>query len=276
MARVPTSGGALWLKAVPPLFAREPGVLRLLTERLPGTVPGLVVVDEASEGTRFLMEDAGSVPDEIDDADPPRLAALLADLQLRSLDLLPHLATAGCADRSPERLASELARMATDGFELDLLDSDERAALQRALPEVTDRLLALSAGPLPTVLVHGDFHAWNVARATDWSMDDAVVIDWTDAAIGPAGVDLATLLPASVNGPARARVRRGYASVWAAHLSAPLLEVEAAVAATVPAAHVVQALAYDELLRAIEPETRWPLSGAMARHLRALLMPMSV
>jgi hypothetical protein len=43
------------------------------------------------------------------------------------------------------------------------------------------------------------------------------------------------------------------------------------VAATVPAAHVVQALAYDEILRALEPAARWQLSGAMASHLRALL-----
>jgi hypothetical protein len=271
VARVPATDGMLWVKAVPAIFDREPTVLSVLADRLPGRVPRVLAVRAASEGTCFLSEDAGTVPDDVDDGDPPRLAALIADLQLRTMDLLPRLAEAGCADRSAELLASELARMAEDGAELGLLDATERAALQRLVPEATDQLHALSEGPLPTVLVHGDFHAWNVARKPGWSLDEAVVIDWTDAAIGPAGVDLTTLLPPTADEPTRAAVRRAYASVWAAQLGAPLHEVEAAVAATRPAAHVLQALAYDEILRAIEPATRGPLAGAMAQRLRALL-----
>lgn len=270
VARVPATGGALWLKAVPPIFAREPAVVCLLAEHLPARVPRLFAT-EAADGSRYLTEDAGVVPDDVDDGDPPRLAALIADLQARTLDLLPRLAAAGCADRSPARLASELGRIAGDGMELDQLDVTERATLQRLVPEVTEGLLALVGGPLPAVLVHGDFHPWNVARTPGWSLDDAVVLDWTDAAIGPAGVDLATLLPVSADESARRLVRRGYASVWAARLDLAPSKVEAAVAAAVPAAHVAQALAYDEILRCIDPDTRWPFTGAMASHLRALL-----
>jgi aminoglycoside phosphotransferase (APT) family kinase protein len=275
VARVPATGGALWLKAAPPIFAREPAVLGVLAERLPGRVPRVLAADDAGPGSCFLMEDAGAVPDEPDDADPPRLAALIADLQVRTLDLLPQLVAAGCVDRSPARLADELTRMAEDGMELDLLDPAERATLHRVLPRVCDGLLALADSPLPTVLVHGDFHAWNVVRTAGWSIQDAVVIDWTDAAIGPAGVDLTTLLPASADEPARSRVLTDYAAVWAAHLGLPEQEVEAAVAATVPAAHVVQALAYDEILRAVERSPGSELSGAMAERLRALLAAVS-
>jgi aminoglycoside phosphotransferase (APT) family kinase protein len=272
VASIPTNRGTVWLKAVPAIFAREPAVLALLGERLPGRVPAvLATADEDAGGARFLSEDAGTVPEDVDDADPPLLAALIADLQVRTLDLLPRLAAAGCADRSPARLATELARMADDGIELDRLDSDERAALKRSVPELTDRRLALSAGPLPTVLVHGDFHAWNVTRKAGWSGDDAMVIDWTDAAIGPAGVDLTTLLSAAADESSRTRVTQAYASVWAEHLALPLADVAAAVAATGIAAHVVQALAYDEILRAIEPATRSALAGAMAGRLSALL-----
>jgi hypothetical protein len=275
VARIPATGGAVWLKAVPPIFAREPAILALLGERLPGRVPAvLAAAEEAGGGAYFLTEDAGTVPDAVDDADPPLLAALIADLQVRTLGLLPRLTAAGCADRSPGRLATELARMAEEGIELDLLDADQRAALKNSLPELTDRLLALSASPLPNVLVHGDFHAWNVTRKPGWSGNDAVVIDWTDAAIGPAGVDLTTLLSATADEAARRRVTQAYASVWAHHLALPLADVEAAVAATEVAAQVVQALAYDEILRAIEPATHSALSGAMATRLRALLEAM--
>jgi hypothetical protein len=272
VARVPATGGALWLKAVPPIFAREPAVLEVLGGRLPGLVPVVFARgDETGGGSRFLTEHAGPVPDDVDDSDLPRLASLIADVQVRTLDLLPQLAGAGCADRSPARLAAELARMAEDGFEIDLLKADERAVLSGLVPEISDRLRALSDGPLPTVLVHGDFHAWNVVRAAGWSHGEAVVIDWTDAAIGPAGVDLTTLLRADVDDASRARVMLAYSTVWAEHLSLPLARVEAAVAATETAAHVVQALAYDEILRALEPQARPPLAGVMAQRLRALI-----
>jgi hypothetical protein len=271
VARVPTSGGSMWLKAVPPFFAREPGVLRLLDERLPGRVPAVVAADETAVETRMLLADAGPVPDEVDPHDRPRLAALLADLQVRSLDLLPRLTAAGCADHSPTQLGVELARMAEEGVELDQLDAQERAALRRLVPQLTDQLLALSSGPLPTVLVHGDFHPWNVARPSGWAASDAVIIDWTDAGIGPAGVDLTTLLPQTADETARREVRRAYAEVFATHLGIPLSTADAAVDATAVAAHVIQALAYDVILRGVEPAAAWSLSGAMAGRLRALL-----
>jgi aminoglycoside phosphotransferase (APT) family kinase protein len=271
VARVPTSGGSMWLKSVPPFFAREPAVLRLLAERLPGRVPPVVAADETAVETRLLLADAGHVPDEVAARDRPRLAALLADLQVRSLDLLPRLAAAGCADHSPAQLAVELARMVEEGVELDLLDTQERAQLRRLVPELTDQLLALSGGPLPTVLVHGDFHPWNVARAPGWAASDAVIIDWTDAGIGPAGVDLTTLLPETAGEAARREVRRAYAEVFATHLGISLSVADAAVGATAVAAHVIQALAYDVILRGVEPAAAWSLSGVMAARLRALL-----
>ena len=271
VARVPATGGTLWLKAVPSIFRREPEVLTVLAGRLPGRVPGVFATDEGSDDLRFLLHDAGPVPDEVDAGDPPRLAALLADLQVQTTDLVPRLVSAGAADRSPARLASDLARVADDGVELDLLEPAERARLRRLVPRLTDQLLALADGPLPEVLVHGDFHPWNVARPLGWSSEAAVVIDWTDAAVGLAGVDLVSLLPRTATAGDRAPVTRAYAEVWAGALGVRLPEVEAAVVAARPAGHVVQALAYDEILRAMEPATRWQLAGAMAGHLRAVL-----
>ncbi|MGZ4614871.1 MAG: aminoglycoside phosphotransferase family protein [Actinomycetes bacterium] len=271
VARVPATGGALWLKAVPTFFRREPAVLDVLAERLRSRVPRVFAVDAGQAAVRFLVEDAGAVPGEVTDEEPAQLAALLADIQIRALDLLPALEAAGCANRSPARLSTELARITEDGFELSLLEPTERATLRQQLPRLADQLLALADGSLPEVLVHGDFHPWNVVRSPGWSLRDAVIIDWTDAAIGLAGVDLVTLLPRPTRDGDASRILRSYASVWETHVGAPLHEVEAAVAATVPAAHVAQALAYDEILRSIEPLTRWQLAGAMAGHLRALL-----
>jgi hypothetical protein len=270
VARVPATGGALWLKAVAPMFRREPPVLAVLASGVPGRVPAVFAAQDGPAGALFLLGDAGPVPDEVAEGDRVRLAGLLADLQVKTLDLLPRLRAAGCADRSPAALCAGLARVAEDGFELDQLTPTERVNLRNGIPRLTQQLLSLDKATLPEVLVHGDFHPWNVARPPAWSLAEAVVIDWTDAAIGPAGIDLATLVPRSADDQAQAAVRRSYASVWADELGTSLAAAEAAVAATRPAAHVLQALAYDEILRQVEPSARWPLSGAMAGHLRAL------
>ena len=270
VARVPANGGALWLKAVAPRFRREPPVLAVLASGLPGRVPAVFAAQDGPGGARFLLEDAGPVPDEVAEGDRVRLAGLLADLQVKTLDVLPRLRAAGCADRSPAALCAGLARVAEDGFELDLLTTTDRVNLRNQIPRLTQQLLGLAEATLPEVLVHGDFHPWNVARPPAWSLAEAVVIDWTDAAIGPAGIDLGTLLPRSADDQAQAAVLRSYASVWADELGTSLDAAEAAVTATRPAAHVLQALAYDEILRQVEPSARWPLSGVMAGHLRAL------
>lgn len=270
VARVPATGGALWLKAVAPMFRREPAVLAVLASGVPGRAPAVFAAQDGPDGARFLLGDAGPVPDEVAGDDPVRLAALLADLQVKTLELLPRLRAAGCADRSPAALCTGLARVAEDGFELDLLSTAERINLRARVPRLTQQLLSLAEATLPEVLVHGDFHPWNVARPPAWSLADAVVIDWTDAAIGPAGIDLATLVTRTADDEARAAVLCSYAAVWADELGVSLDAAESAVTAARPASHVLQALAYDEILRQVEPSARWPLSGAMASHLRAL------
>jgi hypothetical protein len=167
VARIPTAQGWVWLKAVPPLFDREPGVLEVLGQRAPGRVPRLLAVARDEHGARFLMQHAGVVPDEVDDRQRPALARLLArvlaELQVSTVDLLPRLAAAGAADRSPAALAVELDGMLVDGVELGRLDPVELSELRRRLPELTENLFALADGPLPQVLIHGDYHPWNVA-----------------------------------------------------------------------------------------------------------------
>ncbi|MFN0282733.1 MAG: aminoglycoside phosphotransferase family protein [Kineosporiaceae bacterium] len=289
VARVPVVGGLVWLKAVPPVFAREGPVLAALGEllaglprtgpdgvRLPRVPDVLGTRDDGPAGALLLLADAGTIPDGVAPGEAARLAAGLARLQVVTAGHVLDLAGAGLDDRTPAVLATGIARLAEDAVELDRLDGDERAALRRAVPRWQDRLLALAGSPLPVVLVHGDLHPWNVARAAGWVDGDEVLIDWTDAAVGVAGVDLVTLarLDPRTGSPAgdgtATAVVDAYSTVWAGALGLGLDAVRAAVRAAVPAGWVVQALAFDGILRAVEPVLRPQNAGALADNLRRL------
>lgn len=59
--------------------------------------------------------------------------------------------------------------------------------LAEASPPVADALDALSDAVVPTSVLHGDAHAGNTVGV------DPVIIDWSDAVIGPAAADLELL-----------------------------------------------------------------------------------
>jgi aminoglycoside phosphotransferase (APT) family kinase protein len=95
---------------------------------------------------------------------------------------------------------------------LDRLGARDVRRNMRILAELHARLHALPVPPgLPTpyadgaALLHGDLHPGNVIL----SKDGPVVIDWTNACAGPAGVDLATawLLIACAGLPESRRAR---------------------------------------------------------------------
>jgi aminoglycoside phosphotransferase (APT) family kinase protein len=66
-----------------------------------------------------------------------------------------------------------------------VIASERREGLVDGLSAAVARIARLG---LPETLVHGDFHTDNVALAGD----RAVIIDWSDAAIGSPAVDLVT------------------------------------------------------------------------------------
>jgi hypothetical protein len=290
VARVPitTPDGrptVVWLKAIPAHFHREAAVLPFLGAalrdltgagpdgvRLPGVPPVLGARQDGADGALLLLADVGDIPDDVAPDDPVRLAAGLARLQAATAPQLERLRVIGeLDDRSPVALADGLARLIDDGPEFDRLDPGERANLVAALPQWRDRLLALADGPLPTVLLHGDFHPWNVARVPGWSDGDEVIIDWTDAAVGVAGADLVTLLRPDVAPLGRTVVVDSYSRVWSQALGVSIATCRSAVDAAIAAGYVVQALAYEGILRTVDPASRWQNGGALAENLRALI-----
>jgi hypothetical protein len=283
VVEVPTASGRYWLKAVPAHFAREPAVVDAVAvasgpSRADGVVmPRLPVVlaaaDEPGGGARMLLADAGPVPDDVLPGERGRLAAGFARLQASTAGLVPLLASrAGLDDRSRAALARGLARLADHGVDLDRLSVDERTALRAGLDEQSDRLLALAGTGLPPLLVHGDYHPWNAVRAPGWADGEEVAIDWTDASVGVAGLDLVPLAGLRADDEVDAGpVVDAYVAALAEELGERRAGVRTAVVAALPAAWLVQALAYEGIVRAAEPVSAHESAGCQERSLRGWL-----
>lgn len=86
----------------------------------------------------------------------------------------------------------------------------------------------------------------------------------------PAGADLTTLVPSEPDEALAGRIRAAYADVWARRLGLDPAVALAAVTEAAVAGHVVQVLAFEEIIR----ETAGGggvYSRAIPRHLRALV-----
>ncbi len=282
VGEVRTTAGSLWVKALPPYFAREARVVDALGDLvdrgrsdgipLPGVPRVVARRDDVGGGVLMVTTDVGPVPDDVLPGERERIAAGLARLTAASASDVPRLVRdARLDDRTPWALAAGLARLAEDGVELGLLDADERTALRAAVPRWTDRLLELASSGLPAVLTHGDYHPWNVARHPGWAAGEETAIDWTDAAVGVVGTDLQPVLGRTPDAVSRNGVVGAACTAWATGLGADLTVVRRAVEAALPAAAVVQALAYETIQRASEPALRWDAAGAQAANLRLLL-----
>ena len=283
VVEVPTATGRHWLKAVPAHFAREPAVIAGVTgasaaDRVAGVaLPRLprVVGHQVEPGgaVRMLMTDAGPVPDDVLTGERERLAAGFARLQAATAPRLDLLAArAGLDDRTPAALAEGLAALTDHGVELDRLSAQERTALTTRLDADRDRLRALAGTGLPPLLVHGDYHPWNAVRAPGWADGEEVALDWTDASVGVAGLDLVPLAGLRASGEVDAGpVVDAYVEALADALGEPRRRVRGAVLDALPAAWLVQALAYEGIMRAAEPASRHEFAGCQERSLRGWL-----
>ena len=144
--RLPLADGAAWLKVVPPFFAHEGGVLRLLQDS--GVVPPLLGTD----GGRMLL---GDVPG-VDQYRAPTeflgpMVDMLVDLQVAWIGRVDSLSTAGANDwRPPTFIGAAIDVVRRDGAALSEV---ERTSLGRLVDGLEGRFAALAECGLPDTLV---------------------------------------------------------------------------------------------------------------------------
>ncbi len=238
--RLPTTGGAAWLKVVPPFFDHE-GVLLEALAGGPVAVPALL----ARDGPRLLLDE---IPGE-DRYDAPleeRLAMVdgLVRLQAAWASRTAELLDLGLPDwRGPS-----LARAITAVVERDGpgLGRDDRDVLHGFVADLPGRTAAVDACGLPDTLVHGDFHPGNVRG----DGTTATLLDWGDAGVGHPLLDQPSFLAGVADTADAATVRARWADAWRSTL--PAADPERAAALLAPIAAARQAVVYRRFLDGIE------------------------
>lgn len=183
--RLPTSGGPVYLKAVPDFFAREGHLTHWLHALNKGAAPQ--VLKHSPEQRIFLMRSAGQ--DKVEASSARSAVELLATVQRQTETHTHELLALGCLDRRCSVLKTHVQDLLNDEKALsvkDLLGPEERIHLKNALPALLDLLDELDHSPIAPTLLHGDLHLGNVVAHEG----HLTFLDWSDGAIGHPFLDM--------------------------------------------------------------------------------------
>lgn len=263
-ARVSTAdGGAAWFKAVFPRFDKEVAITRFLDTQVPGVVPTVIAADEG-EGW-LLLDDVGGGPIGFD-ANEEQLAASigrLVGIQVGLVGREEQLRAAGVPDRPLLRLADDIEAAMRDPGEIEG-PAVEAARLEAVLDWVREQAGWLNAFNLPTMLLHGDFHVFNIIERDG----RPVIIDWSDAAISHPLLEVGPWFghPKAPGDPERSW------STWLAALSSlgPVEALRGERQRVLALASGYQLVSYAAIVRNLEPANRYQLSDGV-REFWALL-----
>ena len=252
--RIPTRGGRVWLKAVPDFFAHEGAVIDWIGVPV---APRLIDLDL---GRVLLADIEGPTNHEV--RDPVALSPmveLLTGLQRRALDRLPELIAVGVPDRGLPTVVDRVAAVTEQWG--SAIEPAERRSLDAVVAGLPARVAAIAACGVPDTLVHGDFHAGNVAGRPG----DYVILDWGDSFVGhPLLDELAFVerLPPAVQTAARG----WFVDAW--RRVVPGCHPARAIELLEPVAVLEAAAMYARFCAAIEPDERVYHASDVVRMLR--------
>ena len=187
------------------------------------------------------------------------MVELLTGLQRRALDRLPELVALGVPDRRLSTVVDRVSAVLEQWG--SAIEPAERRSLEAVVAGLPARVAAIVDCGVPDTLVHGDFHAGNVAGRPG----EYVILDWGDSFVGhPLLDELAFVerLPPAVQIAARGwfvdawrRAVPGSQPARAIELLEPLVSLEAAAM-------------YARFCAAIEPDERIYHASDVVRMLR--------
>jgi Ser/Thr protein kinase RdoA (MazF antagonist) len=130
----------------------------------------------------------------------------------------------------------------------------DRGRAEAVVAWVERQAIDLERLGLPTTLVHGDFHAGNVAR----HQGRLVVFDWSDAVVGHPLMDAAAWIWEAPDEAALSTRWETWVDAWSSRIPASELRPRLDQVLGVGAAH--QLISLDGILRAMEPALRHSLA----------------
>lgn len=234
---VPTTGGTVWLKSMPPAVMHEAGLYAVLQRRVPRSILPPLGVD-ADHGWLLLPDAGGSLHDRHAEDELPQALHTYGTVQLSLAPHVDELLATGTADMRPERMPErfdEALAFATTYARRQREDIGDLVALR---PRYRYWCAELVAFGRPASLDHNDLHAANVIG----SATHPRFCDWGDAVVAHPFASLLTPLD---NAPAekRDRLRDSYLSAFGGPFE---LHAEAALAIRV--ALVARALVWLRVL----------------------------
>jgi aminoglycoside/choline kinase family phosphotransferase len=224
-----------------------------------------VLATEPEEGW-LLLDDLGARTVERDggEADwraaPPQLVAIQRAMEER----IGELEALACPRRPLADLPGEIQRIVTEGPRLPGVSLDVSSAAA-AVERTRAAVAAVGRLGLPDTLVHGDFHAGNVAL----SDGRTVIFDWSDAAIGNPLVDAVTWLDRIDDPAVRDRTWEAFAAAW----SLPEDPDRSLHDAALTAGAAYQVVSYAGILRNLEPARRLENADGLEDYLGRLVAP---
>jgi hypothetical protein len=274
----PTKQGDLFLKATNPMFGPEPEITRLLGEHFPANIPQTVAI-EPSRHLTMTRDFQGTLL--VEDLDPKHWEIMIetyANIQRRIESRSEELLTMGCWDRRILVIAAQIDELIADtepmqigsdryGFTRE--DYDELVSLAPRLRISCDELAQIG---IPPTLVHGDFHAMNVAMHGD----TPIFFDWSDASVGHPFIDLVSLFEdgdvLADTPDQRDYLRDVYLSHWRG--AASEADLMRAYELSKPLAMLNLAISYRYIYYHQEESARAELAGAEAYWLKKLVKQM--
>ena len=217
--------GAVYFKAVFPLFHHEPAITEALAREHPRDVPELLAVDR-DRGWMLMRELPPSPGWEVPGRRWAPALRVFGRIQREWVGRRRDILALGAQDRSLATLAAEVADA----------------------PELARCLERLDALGLAETIGHGDLHSGNIALDED---DGRVVIfDWSDACVSHPLFDLAYFLHHVED----EEVRNALAAAWAEGWGEPLPQDALELAAPLTCIH--QAVSYRAIAAGVAPDDR--------------------
>ena len=249
--RTETSAGNIYFKVALtlPLFGHEPTLTTALGELYPDIIPSPLAIDKSRRW--MLTADIGT---ELRTSNPSlemleMVVKTFAHLQSNSASHIDSLFAAGCLDRRLDVLVGQIDGLLADEGCCTRLTAEERAEWQASGDQLKVLCQRLASYAIPYTLVHGDFHAGNIALQGE----KIRFFDWTDACVTHPFFDLPVLIEYDAQEHADA-LRDAYLAEWTAYESLERLHEAYAISSILGSLH--QAVSYQGIFNGMEVDQR--------------------
>jgi hypothetical protein len=275
--RIATDQRMCYFKAVPPIFAHEPGLVRWLARAYPDHFPDVLATDPARGWLleRAVGPDALPLEEVREEEEWYRAVRRLAEIQVDCSTRTRELSELGCPHRGLEILARRIPHLCADSGAFLLgepcgLSRSEIARVAALAPTLLTLCEELASYEIPDSIEHGGFVASTVFSA----FSGPVYVDWSNSSlshpfftVSRIMTEAVSLVPATSR-ESRRRLRDSYLAPWAELVPHQTLVRAFEIARVLAPVHQA-ATAHAELIPA--SGYRWEVQCAVPAALRTAL-----